>query len=758
MTSAGELLDRLKAMGLRVRRQATGWMCQCPAHEDGTPSLSVNEDRSGGLLLKCFAGCLFEDVLTAAGLMGVHRSRGTYKTHSGRAPREVSLSARRRDREFSTAEEAIARLVASRGQPAGHWVYQDAAGKDVGHVLRWNEGDGKIFLPVSRRESGWVIRGMESPPLYRLPEIAESPTVYVVEGEKAAGVGWALGHATTTSAGGAQAARKTDWAPMQGKRVVICPDQDDSGAKYGLVGRSCAFEAGAATVCMVDLSREWPDLPKGADLVDALEAEGGDLLALKKRFDALVARSEVQGPPVGTPQRASFEPFPAQVLPESLRRYASDGATSIGCDVSFVAMPMLSALATSIGAGWRIRLKPGWTEPAILWTLLVGESGSAKSPAIKLALAPLQAAQSRAMEGFAANEAARKALRAAHLERVDEWAKSGGDGDPPIEPELPPCPRWIMNDVTIEAVAKLLSEQPNGLLLARDEVSGWVKGFDRYSGAKGAEVGQWLSMYDGDSLIVDRKSAGTICIPVASVSVTGGIQPRILRRVISGEHSENGFAARFLMARPPKLAALWTDVHVSDEVRSSVYATFQRLLDGQDTAAVCTRFLELDDAAQARFIAFHDEQKRETIELDGILASMWNKHTATAARLALLLFLAREAEEGREVDEKSRIDLWAVEGAIQLMRWFGVQARTMATELSETDAQRGDRELLEHIERRGGSVTARELVQNLRRLFPRVNVAEKALDALVATGQLTLDRPPAGPSGGRPSKRYVIAE
>jgi DNA primase len=37
----------------------------CPAHDDGEPSLSVSEGDDCRVLLKCFAGCSFDDVVVA---------------------------------------------------------------------------------------------------------------------------------------------------------------------------------------------------------------------------------------------------------------------------------------------------------------------------------------------------------------------------------------------------------------------------------------------------------------------------------------------------------------------------------------------------------------------------------------------------------------------------------------------------------------------------------------------------------------------
>lgn len=50
---------------LRGRRSGAGWIARCPAHDDRNPSLSIAEGKDGRLLLKCFRGCTFEEVIAA---------------------------------------------------------------------------------------------------------------------------------------------------------------------------------------------------------------------------------------------------------------------------------------------------------------------------------------------------------------------------------------------------------------------------------------------------------------------------------------------------------------------------------------------------------------------------------------------------------------------------------------------------------------------------------------------------------------------
>jgi hypothetical protein len=52
----------------RAKKCADGYLDCCPAHNDRNPSLSVTETPDGKLLLHCFAGCSFEEIIQAAGL------------------------------------------------------------------------------------------------------------------------------------------------------------------------------------------------------------------------------------------------------------------------------------------------------------------------------------------------------------------------------------------------------------------------------------------------------------------------------------------------------------------------------------------------------------------------------------------------------------------------------------------------------------------------------------------------------------------
>lgn len=58
------------AGALHGRRSGRGYVAPCPAHDDRSPSLSINE-REGRVLVHCFAGCSQADVIAALRARGL---------------------------------------------------------------------------------------------------------------------------------------------------------------------------------------------------------------------------------------------------------------------------------------------------------------------------------------------------------------------------------------------------------------------------------------------------------------------------------------------------------------------------------------------------------------------------------------------------------------------------------------------------------------------------------------------------------------
>jgi len=433
-------------------------------------------------------------------------------------------------------------------------------------------------------------------------------------------------------------------------------------------------------------------------------------------------------------------------------------------DASYVALPVLTGLASAIGNTRRVALSRSWTAAAVIWAGIVGESGMLKSPAIKTALGPVYKRQAEALEEHRAATDRYKADMHAHRLAVKDWEKTkrkAGEAAP-TEPDRPIMNRLYCSDTTVEALAERLQDAPRGLLVARDELSGWLGSFGQYKQGKGHDEANWLSMFDAGPLLVDRKTGDktTIYVPRAAVCITGGIQPGILRRMFTAEHYESGLAARFLMAMPPKRAKQWTGRDVSrltEQGLEDVYVHLWSLAPVQsDDDRSKSLDLSLSDGARSLWVDFVNAHGRETADLTGALAAAFSKLEGYAARLALIIRLARWAEDPGSLGiGPLEVDAASIEAGIAIVQWAKNETRRVYTMLSEDDDDQALREAQELVERRGGTITVRELQQTLH--LDTAEDAEEMLLEMVGAGLGYWVSMPPGPRGGRPSKCFQLA-
>lgn len=215
---------------LKGRRNGNGWLvcCPCPNHGKGrgdrSPSLSVADGNDGRLLLRCFAGCDFADILDELRGRGLvdnqRRANGTSGDPIG------NMQDRVRRTNDSKKE--------GKTDPPTAYIYHNADGSPRLRVNRTQHRD-PAFWQEHWDGSRWIKGGGDQTRVpYRLPELlaAEHDTVLVVEGEKDADNVAALGFVATTNAGGSG-----NWHPdlnqhFNGKNIFILPDNDEAGEKH----------------------------------------------------------------------------------------------------------------------------------------------------------------------------------------------------------------------------------------------------------------------------------------------------------------------------------------------------------------------------------------------------------------------------------------------------------------------------------------------------------------------------------------------
>ena len=380
--------------------------------------------------------------------------------------------------------------------------------------------------------------------------------------------------------------------------------------------------------------------------------------------------------------------FPVEAMPAPCRPLIGEATAALGCAPELVALPMLATLSSAIGTSRIVEVKGGWREWAALFVAVVASPGAMKTPAAKLAKKPAFERQRELGRAYAEEkEDWRRELREWEVEKKSAH-KSGEPA--PEEPQAPTMSRCVASDTTVEALVGILEENSRGLLVYKDELTGWVRGMDQYKGGKGSDRQHWLSFWSGDEVVVDRKSRQGEPIIVARpfVSLFGGIQPAMISELGGAGSLEDGLMDRFLFCYPATRHVRFTDEEVSPEAEeryADLYRDLSELhlpVDGHGDPN--PKPLKLSPEARSRFAAEVDSLGTEIIEpgFPGRLEGAWSKLRGYLARLSLVLAVCRCA--GSPAWEE-RVQGEDVEAAAKLLSYFKAHARRVYAELSTPD-------------------------------------------------------------------------
>lgn len=443
---------------------------------------------------------------------------------------------------------------------------------------------------------------------------------------------------------------------------------------------------------------------------------------LKDRLERIMngrAAPRVPAEPAPRELPPAYQPFPLHALPPVLRDYVDAAARAIGCDPALVALPALATAAGAIGNSRALFLKRGWVEPAVVWAVAVGPSGTHKSPAFAAAVSPLQSLQMDAVQSRGEDKA--------------------------------PC--YVTGDASVQAVGTILRDNPRGTLLARDELDGWFQSFTRFSGAGGStDRPHWLELHRAGTLRVHRVTRGALSVRRACCSITGTIQPLVLARALDAEALAAGLGARFLAAAPPPRRRRWTEAEVAEELTSRYKALLADLLalpmDDDETHRPL--FLRLAPDAKREWVAWYDRWAERQADAQAEQAALLSKLEGYAARLALVHAVVSMAAAGVPA-ARLPVGVLSLQCGIALAEWFAGEAVRLYSTLAETTQEREQRLLLDWLRDRGGAATPRELQRSRHGRYPTADDAEAALDGLRrhGWGEWVVTAPDAG---GRPSR------
>ena len=356
-------------------------------------------------------------------------------------------------------------------------------------------------------------------------------------------------------------------------------------------------------------------------------------------------------------------PFNPEMLPPRLLPWIADVVDRMQCPMDFVAIGSLVTLAAAVGrqCGVRPLSKDDWMVIPNLWGAVVGRPGTMKSPALQESLQFIRSLEGEArsrnkddMANYRAELEIAKATKDVRQKDLRSAIKANKDALPlaveiaSAEPDPPKRMRYLLFDTTVEKIGEILADNPRGVLVFRDELTGWLRGLDK-QGQDGARA-FFLEAWNGSgSFAYDRIGRGTLDIDAACVSILGGIQPgplgEHLRGIAKGGGSDDGLIQRFQLLVYPDPPKTWSHRDRSPDIiaRNQARDVYERLdsLSPENLRAEVDSgipFLRFTPEAQEVFIEWRTELEmglRSGDELP-IMEAHLSKYRSLIPALALI--------------------------------------------------------------------------------------------------------------------------
>jgi hypothetical protein len=351
--------------------------------------------------------------------------------------------------------------------------------------------------------------------------------------------------------------------------------------------------------------------------------------------------------PVATKGDEAHRGFPAHVFPERIQAILSEYQRAYLFNDEWLGLSILTALSAATGAGFRIKVRNRHTEPAIIWAVIVGVSGIAKSHVIDHLFKPFSAMDNTRFDLY--------------QKELDMFEAGDGKG------KRPKFFHSVLKNFTLEALAESSAVNPKGSIVLSDEILAFTKNMNAYN--KGSDEQYYLSLFNGHGISLSRKTQAAIHTKRSCINIIGTIQPQKLSDLLTASRFDSGFAQRFLFAYPDALPQRWT-THQLDE---AIATDYERIITGIRDLSITDEVVDipLSPNAWQALLEWQWQNNDEAVDLvesSNLLAGVRKKWEGYLCRFALILEMADGyCSTGKAPSE---ISTESVLGAIELFDYF----------------------------------------------------------------------------------------
>ena len=492
-----------------------------------------------------------------------------------------------------------------------------------------------------------------------------------------------------------------------------------------------------------------------------------------------------------TPKEITAELLPVEeltpeMIPEPLRDWLTDIAHRMQVPLDFSATACVVMLSSIIGTRLSIRPKKNdsWQVIPNLWGVLIQRPSQLKSPPVQEVLKVLDKLEA---ESFKQNEDAEKIYQNENRKfemkqkiyenNLRKAFKKGdqieiGSAENELEsleakpPEKPQIRRFQTQDATPEKLQELLSENPQGILVFRYELNGFLMSLEK-EGHETARAFYLEGWNGGGSFTQDRIGRGTIRSNLTCISLFGTIQPaKIIPHIrkAKSETGNDGLFQRFqITVYPDSVKWNYIDKAPNLTAQGRAFKLIRRLTEMNLRELDCVQgeadgipYLRFSDDAQELFEAWIkvlETEKLNNIDESSSLLEHFGKYRSLMPSLALIFHLLDIADSNKI----GNISLLAATQAAQWCEYLESHARRIYG-MAEDITARAAGSLSKKIKagKLEDNFTAREVHRKGWELLTEIEIVNEALTDLVEVNWLR--EIPILPSekGGRKTIKYQI--
>lgn len=235
--------------------------------------------------------------------------------------------------------------------------------------------------------------------------------------------------------------------------------------------------------------------------------------------------------------------YPTDVYPDHMQDlFKAKSALCKNGNVAYMAHNSMAVFAGLIGSSADLYVFSGYIEHSILWCGKFAPTGSKKTAFFNEYVNPAKIIENDLVEE-------NKKEMGKYMQALEEYKENKKQG---FAPQIPIPKSFYETRFTLEYIFKALNENPKGLLVARDELIGWITEMDAHRNKPNQDITSWLDFFGGDLTTRGTIKHGKVSVARPRISICGGIQPQLFQEAFNFRASVSGLTSRILFIDPPE--------------------------------------------------------------------------------------------------------------------------------------------------------------------------------------------------------------